>query len=64
MPSFSWAQCEREDTGDARAAGLMERQVGVWRGRWERRVADASVEWQARAWSGRQEHGVAGESVK
>lgn len=39
-------QCEREDTGDARAAGLMGRQVGV---------TDANVECQMRAWSGRQE---------
>lgn len=28
-------QCEREDTGDARAEGIMGRQVGTWSDRQE-----------------------------
>lgn len=48
-------QCEREDTGDARAEGLMGKQVGV---------TDGSVECQMRMWSDWRERGVAGKSVK
>lgn len=55
MPSSAGLQCEREDTGDARAAGLMGRLVGV---------TDANVECQMGVWSSRRECGVAGGSVK
>ena len=61
MPSYGWASCEREDAGDARAEGLMGRQVSD---RCERGVTGGSVELLVGTWSGRQECGVAGKSVK